>query len=103
MVECHIVSSLSHDSMLRFDWLRTCNPYIDWWACILSVNVPGGHHLLAGLPCNSLAHVELASLDFVCKEVDRGAVACLTLVRLGEPPDAMGACGIFASGDFGDA
>ena len=58
---------------------------------------------MAGLPCNSIAHVELASLDSVCEEVSRGAFACLTLFCLVEPPDAMGACGILSGRESGDA
>ena len=69
VVKCRIVSSLSYDIMLRIYWLRTCNPYIDWWACNLSVNIPGVYHILAGSPCNSIAQVELASLDSAYKEV----------------------------------
>ena len=61
VIDCHIVQSLSPDSVLGFDWLRTCNPHIDWWACILTVQVPNGHHLLLGLPCDSIIHVDLAS------------------------------------------
>ena len=67
------------------------------------VEVPSGHRLLAGLPCNSIAHVELASLDSVCKEVDYDAVACFILIGLVEPPDAMGACGALSSGEPGYA
>ena len=60
IVECHILSSLSNNAMLGFDWLCTCNPYIDWWACILSVKVTGGYCHLGDLPCDSIQHVELA-------------------------------------------
>ena len=82
VVECHIVESLYHDIIvLGFDWLCTCNPHIDWWACTLLVKIPGRKCLLAGLPCNSIEHVELASLDSVCKDVDHDAVAWFTLVR----------------------
>ena len=75
VVEFHIISSLSHDIVLRFDWFHTCNLHINWWACTLPVKVPGGHHLLAGLPCNSIVHIEFAYLDSVFKEVDRGTIA----------------------------
>ena len=30
VIECHIISSLSHDIMLGFDFFGTCNPHIDW-------------------------------------------------------------------------
>ena len=103
VAEYHIVLSLSEDIMLRFDWIRTCEPHIDWWACTLSVSVPSGHHLLAGLPCNSILLVELTSLDSVCKEVDHGAVTWFTLSHLVEPPNAMGACGTLAGGESGGA
>ena len=103
VVECYIVSSLSHDIVLGFYWLRTCNPHINWWASITSVKLPGGHYLLAGLPCNSIAHVEFAFLDSICKKVDCGAIAWLILICLVESPDAIGACGTLAGGEFGDA
>ena len=104
VVECHIVLSLSHDIMLGFDWLHTCNPHIDWEACTLLVKVPGGHCLLVGLPCTLYyAHVELASLNsIVCKEVDCSTVAWLTLVHPVEPPNAMGACGTLAGWESRD-
>ena len=92
------VLSLSHDTVLRFDWLRTCNPHINWWACTLLVIVPGGHYIPIGLPCNYIVHVELAFLDSVYKEVDCDTVARFTLVHLVEPPDAMEACGTLARG-----
>ena len=66
---------------------------------ILSVKVPGGHHLLADLPCNSAAQVELASLDSFSKEVDHNAVAWFTLIHPVESPDAMGAYGTLAGGE----
>ena len=66
------------------------------------VKVPAGHRLLAGLPCNSVLHTELASLDAVCKKVDHGAVIWFTLVHPVEPPNVMGACGILAGGESGD-
>ena len=103
VVECHIVSSLSHDIVLGFDWFRTCNPILIGRPVFYWLKVPGGHHLLAGLPCNSIAHAELASLDSICKEVDHGAVAWFTLIHLVESPDAMGACGTLAGGESGDA
>ena len=102
VVEFHIVLFLSHDIVLGFDWLHTCNPPIDWWACTLLVKVPGGHHILAGLPCESIVHIELTALDSVCKEVDHGAAAWFIPVHLVEPPDAMGACNTLASGVSGD-
>ena len=72
--------------------------------CILLVKVPGGHCFLAGLPCNSILHIELASLDSVCKEVDHSSVAWFTLVHPVElSPNAMGACGTLAGGESGDA
>ena len=43
-----------------------------------------------------MAHVKLASLDSIYKELDHGAVAWFTLVHLVEPPDAMGACSTLA-------
>ena len=100
IVECHVVSSLSHDIVLGFDWLCICNPHINWQACTLFVQVPGGPRLLAGLPCDSIAHVELVSLDSVCKEVDFDAIAWFTLIHPVEFPDAMGACGTLASGSL---
>ena len=103
VIEYHIIQSLPHDIMLGFDWLRTCNPYIDSWACTLLVQVPGGHSFLDDLPCDSIAHVKLASLDSVCKDVDHGAFACFTFIRAAEPPDAMGACVSLASWESGDA
>ena len=99
VVGYHVISSLSHDFVLGFDWLRTCNPHVDWQACTLSVKVPGGLCPLPGLPCNSIVHIELISLDSVCKEVDLGVVAWFTLVHLVEPPNAMGACGTFDGGE----
>ena len=45
VVECHIVQSLSHDIVLGFDWLCTCKPHINCWACNLLVKVPGGPYL----------------------------------------------------------
>ena len=48
-------------------------------------------------------HVELASLDSICKEVNCGAVAWFTIVYLVDPPDAMGVCGTLASGESGNA
>ena len=69
----------------------------------MSVQVPGGPCFLAGLPCDSIMHGELASLDSVFKEVDCGAIACFTLVSPLESPDAMGACGTLAGGESGDA
>ena len=99
--ECHVVLSLSHDIVLGFDWLCTCNPYIDWWARTLLVKVPVGYHLLTGLPCNSLEHSELASLDSIFKEIGHGTVVWFTLVHPVEPLDAMGACGTLAGGESG--
>ena len=69
----------------------------------MSVKVPGGHCLLAGLPCISAAHIELVSLDSICKEVDCVAVAWFTLICPVASPDAMGACGTLAGGESGDA
>ena len=89
--------------MLRFDWLCTCNPHIDWWAYTLLVKVPSGHHLLAGLPCNSIVYIELVSLDSVCREVDYDAVAWFALVDVVEPPDAIGACSTLSGWEYGDA
>ena len=66
------------------------------------VKVPGGHHLLAGLPCDSIAHVELAYLNSVCKEVDCGAVAWFTLFFPVESLDAIGAYGPLSGGESGD-
>ena len=93
-----LFQSLSHDIVLGFEWLRNCNPHIDWWACTLSVKVPGGHHHLAALLYNSIAHVELASLDSMCNEVACGTVVWFTLIHPVEPHDAMGACGTLAGG-----
>ena len=98
MIECHIFLSISHDIILGFDWLCTCNTHIDFWACILSVQVPGGHCLLDGLPCDSIAHIELASFDSVLKEIDHSAVAWYTIICLVEPLNAIGACGTLAGG-----
>ena len=103
VVECHIVSYLFHNIVLGFDWLRICNAHINWWACILSVKVPGGHYLLACLPCNSVASIELASLGSIFEKVDCSAVAWFTLVYLVELPDTMKAYGTFAGGESGDA
>ena len=69
----------------------------------MSIKVPGGYHLPADLPCNSIVHVELAFLNSICKEGDCGAVAWYTLVHLVEPPDAMGACGTLIGGKSGEA
>ena len=69
----------------------------------MSVKVPGGHHFLASLPCNSIAHIELSSLDSICKEVDHGAISWFTFICPVESPDAMGACGTLAGGESGDA
>ena len=102
IVECHIVSYLSHDIMLGFDWLCTCNPHIDCQACTFSVKVPGRHCLLAGLPCNSVVHIELASLDSIYKEVDHGAVVWFMLIHPVESLDAIGACGTLAGRGSGD-
>ena len=66
------------------------------------VSVPGGHCVLAGLPCNSIVHVELVFLKFVCKEVDHSAVTWFILVHLVEPSDTMGVCGTLTSGEFKD-
>ena len=98
----NIVSYLSHDIVRGFDWLRTFKPLINWWACTLSIKVPSGHHLPAGLPCNSTSHVKVASLDSICKEVDRALAAWFILFHLVEPPDGMGACGTLVSGESGD-
>ena len=81
MIECHIVQLLSHNIVLGFDWLWTCNPYIDWLACTLLVKVPSGHHLLAGLSFDPIAHLEHAFLDSVCKELDHTEV-CLVYTSL---------------------
>ena len=75
MVVYHVVYSLSYDVMLGFDWLHTCSPHIDLWSYTLSVKVHGGHPLLISLPCNFIAHVEVASLDSVCKEISHGNIA----------------------------
>ena len=69
----------------------------------MSIQVPGRHCLLAGLPCDSITYVELASLDSVCKVVARGAVAWFTLVHLVESPDTIGAYGTFAGRESGNA
>ena len=63
------------------------------------VQVPGGHCLSVGLPCDSIAHVELASLDSVYKEVKHVAVAWFIFFHLVELPDAMGSCGALISGE----
>ena len=55
------------------------------------------------IPCDSIAHVELASLDSVCKEVDYGTIAWFTLICLAEYPDAMGACCTLDGGESGYA
>ena len=68
----------------------------------MSIQIPGGHHILAGLPCDSIVHIELASLDSVFKEVDHGAVAWFTIICPVESPDAMGACDTLAGGESGD-
>ena len=67
------------------------------------MQLPGGHCLLPGLPCDSIAHVELGFFDTVYKKIDRGAVAWFILVCLVGPLDAMGAYGAFAGGEPGDA
>ena len=69
----------------------------------MSVKVPGEHPLLAGLPCISVVHAELASLDSICKEIDHNKVAWFIFICLVESPDVMGACGILTSGEPGDA
>ena len=74
IVDCGIISSISHDIVLGFYWLRTCNPHIYWFAYTLSVLVPGRHHILAGLPFNSIVHVELASWTLFARR--------LTMVQL---------------------
>ena len=68
----------------------------------MSVKVPGGHCLLAGLSCNSIIYAELASLDSVCKKVYHSAVAWFTFVCLVEAPDAIMACGTLAGGESGN-
>ena len=68
----------------------------------MTVKVPSGHHLLAGLPCSSTEHVDLASLDSICKEVDHGAVTWFILVHPVEHPDTIGACDTLAGGESGD-
>ena len=103
VVECHIVSYLSNDVVLGFDWLCNCSPHIDWWSCALSVKVPSRHYPLASLLLDSIVHVELAFLDSFCKEVDHGAVAWFMLIRPVESPDAMGAYSTLAGGESGDA
>ena len=70
---------------------------------MLLVKVPGGHCLLAGLPCNSIVYIELSFLESIFKEVDRGSVAWFTLVHLVEPTDAMGACSTLVGREFRDA
>ena len=101
VIKCHIVQSQSHDIVMGFDRLWTCSPHIDWWSGNLLVPVPRGNHLLAGLPCNSIVHVELASLDAIFKHVARGSVAWFTFIHPVEPFDAMGACGTLAGGSLG--
>ena len=59
----------------------------------MSTKVPGGHHILASLPRNSVAHAELASLDFICKVVDHGAIVWFILIHLVGSLAAMGAYG----------
>ena len=103
MVEYHIVWSLFHGIVLGFIWLHTCNPHIDCLACTLSVKVPGRLCILAGLPCTTIAHVEIASLDSIYKEVDHGSAAWFTIIHLVETPDAMRACGTFSGGESRDA
>ena len=102
VAEFHVVLSLSHDLMLGFDWLHICNPHINWWAYTLLIKTPGRHCLLAGLPCNSIEHVEPASFDSIYKEVDYSVVAWFTLVHPVEPPNAMGAFGTLSGGESGD-
>ena len=67
------------------------------------VIVPGRHSLRAGLPCNSIAHIELTSLDSVCKEIDCGTVFWFTLIHLVQPLNAMGECVILAGRESEDA
>ena len=82
---------------------KTLQPPFDWWVCILSVKIPGEHYLLAVLPCNSIVHVEFASLDSICKEVDHGVVAWFILICPVASLNVMGACGTLAGGESGDA
>ena len=103
VIECHIFQSLSHDIVLSFDWLCIYSLYTDLWAGNLLIQVSSGHYLLVGLPCDSIVHVELTSLELFCKEFDYGSVAWFTLVHPVEPADAIGACGALASGKLGDA
>ena len=67
------------------------------------VQVYSGHYLLAALPYDSIAHVKLAYLGSVYKEVDHGAVAWFTPVCLVKPSDAIGVYGTFAGGVSGNA
>ena len=63
VVECRVVENLSHAVVLGMDWLRTCNPTIDWQAYSVTVSVPDGHsRILCGLPQSRSARIELASL-----------------------------------------
>ena len=48
---------------------------MDWWACSILIHIFSGHSLLAGLPYNSVMHVELAFLHLVCKVFDFIAAA----------------------------
>ena len=88
--------------MLGFDWLCTCNPHTHWWVSILLIKLPCGHRLLAGLPFNSIAHVELNFLDSICKEVAHSVVAWFTLVCPIELPNAMGAWTTLSGRESGD-
>ena len=50
-----------------------------------------------------MAHVELASLDSICKDVDHIAVAWFAPIHPLEPPDAMGVYSSLASKESRDA
>ena len=102
VVEFHIISCQSHDIVLGFNWLHTYSPHINWWACTLSVKIPGRHCLMVGLTCNSIAHVELTSLDSIFNKVDHVSVAWLRFIHPVVPPDAMGICSTLAGGECGD-
>ena len=62
------------------------------------VQVLSRHCILAGLPCDSIVHVKLISLDSVCKEVAHGVVDWFMLICLVESPDAIRAYGLLLVG-----
>ena len=99
-IECRVLPNLNHDVVLGIDWLSSTNPTIDWWACTVAVNCEGlsGPQVLAGLPVEAVARVELCSARQVARDLRRGCEGWIMLLQPAGHVATMEVCTLASSG-----